>query len=76
MYHNGDGVSQDKAEAAKWYRKAAEQGMDQARVNLGVIYERGEAVIGREGIGVEYLSSHITVSHRHARFTRGLLRWH
>ena len=27
----------------------------------------GEAVIGREGAGVEYLSSHMTVSRRHAR---------
>ncbi len=25
-YVNGDGVPQDKVEAAKWYRKAAEQG--------------------------------------------------
>ena len=27
MYANGHGVSQDYAEAAKWYRLAAEQGM-------------------------------------------------
>ncbi len=26
MYDNGQGVPQDYAEAAKWYRKAAEQG--------------------------------------------------
>ena len=26
MYHNGQGVPQDYAEAVKWYRKAADQG--------------------------------------------------
>ena len=30
-YYNGDGVNEDKAEAVKWYRKAAEQGDSNAR---------------------------------------------
>jgi len=30
MYYNGQGVPKDYAEAAKWYRKAAEQGLAEA----------------------------------------------
>ena len=26
MYYNGEGVQKDYAEAARWYKKAAEQG--------------------------------------------------
>src|SRR5690606_41162582 len=38
---NGYGVPQDKAEAAKWYRMAAEQGAAEAQFNLGVLYDNG-----------------------------------
>ena len=34
LYENGDGVPQDKSEAAKWYRAAAEQGDEDAQFNL------------------------------------------
>jgi TPR repeat protein len=38
MYRDGQGVVQDYAEAAKWYRKAAEQGYASAQSSLGVMY--------------------------------------
>ena len=38
------GVKQDYAEAAKWYRKAADQGIPAAQNNLGVMYLVGEGV--------------------------------
>jgi TPR repeat protein len=44
MYADGSGVSQNLAEAAEWYRKAAEQGVTYAQNNLAVMYERGEGV--------------------------------
>ena len=44
MYANGQGVGQSDATAAKWYRKAAEQGHAQAQFNLGVMYHRGKGV--------------------------------
>ncbi len=44
MYDKGLGVSQDYAEAAKWYGKAAEQGFAKAQHNLGGMYERGIGV--------------------------------
>ena len=40
----GEGVAQDKEEAVKWYRKAAEQGVAEAQFNLGVCYDNGEGV--------------------------------
>ena len=41
---NGEGVSEDDAEAARWYRMAAEQGDAGAQYNLGVRYANGEGV--------------------------------
>ena len=43
-YHNGQGVPQDYAEAAKWYRRAAEQGNAAAQYDLGVAYHNGQGV--------------------------------
>lgn len=37
MYDEGHGVALNKAEAARWYRKAADKGMAEAMVNLSVI---------------------------------------
>jgi TPR repeat protein len=34
----------DPAEAARWYRKAAEQGLAEAQFNLGLRYYKGEGV--------------------------------
>ena len=47
-YWNGEGVAQDKREAVRWYRKAAEQGHSSAQYNLGVSYWNGEGVITDE----------------------------
>ncbi len=44
MYFNGEGVTQDDKEAARWYLKAAEQGEARAQYNLGVMYASGEGV--------------------------------
>ena len=44
MYRNGYGVSQDYAEAVKWYRKSAEQGYASGQSNLGHMYENGLGV--------------------------------
>jgi hypothetical protein len=44
MYHNGDGVTQDYAEAMRWYRLAADQGYARAQSNLGLMYDSGIGV--------------------------------
>ena len=37
LYYSGDGVPQDDAEAARWYRFAAEQGHVEAQYNLSLL---------------------------------------
>jgi TPR repeat protein len=44
MYATGQGVPEDDAEAARWYRLAAEQGLAEAQAYLGVMYANGEGV--------------------------------
>ncbi len=44
MYKKGLGVSEDYAEAVKWYRLAADQKYGDAQGNLGVMYHDGRGV--------------------------------
>ena len=37
-------MPEDDVEAVKWYRLAAEQGLAEAQVNLGAMYDNGEGV--------------------------------
>jgi TPR repeat protein len=48
MYEEGAGVPQDHVEAAAWYQAAAEQGNLFAKLNLGVLYERGPPGVPRD----------------------------
>jgi hypothetical protein len=43
-YVKGSGVTQDSAEAVKWFRKAADQGYARAQYDLGVCYWNGSGV--------------------------------
>ena len=43
-YREGIGVSQDYAEAAKWFQRSAEQGNADAQNNLGACYHTGTGV--------------------------------
>ena len=43
-YFGGEGVREDKEEAVKWFRKAAEQGIAEAQFQLGNCYFNGEGV--------------------------------
>ncbi len=53
MYGNGQGVPQDDAEAARWYRKAAEQGLAKAQYRLGIMYYKGQ------GVPQDYVQAHM-----------------
>lgn len=44
LYLAGRFVRKDSTEAAKWFERAAVQGLANAQFNLGVLYERGEGV--------------------------------
>ena len=41
LYQDGEGVTQDHREAAKWYRLAAQQGYAPAQLSLGIFTLRG-----------------------------------
>jgi len=43
-FEQGDGVTKDYVEAAKWYQKAAEQNYAPAQYNLGAMYQNGGGV--------------------------------
>ncbi len=51
-YANGQGVSQDYAEAVEWFRKAAEQGDAQAQYQLAARYANGQ------GVALDYMEAH------------------
>lgn len=44
IYAEGFDRAPDFAQAASWYRKAADQGFPQAMIDLGQLYERGKGV--------------------------------
>jgi TPR repeat protein len=44
MYADGRGVPQNYAEAAAWYRRAAEQGNPAAQYRLGLLFDKGLGV--------------------------------
>src|SRR5258705_6414285 len=44
MYVRGQGAPQNYAEAAKWFRKAADRGDARAQANLAVMFANGEGM--------------------------------
>lgn len=52
MYRDGNGVSQNFAEAVRYYRMAAAQGHPTAQNNLGARYRRGEGVEKNNGLAL------------------------
>lgn len=56
MYPNGRRVRQDHAEAANWYRRAAEQGDGDAQCSLGAAYVLGYSV------PQDYVAAHICLN--------------
>ena len=53
-YDYGRGVQQDYSEAAKWFKKAAEQGDATAQFNLGLAYEQGKGVAQDNRLAVKW----------------------
>ncbi|MEK7696868.1 MAG: sel1 repeat family protein, partial [Pseudomonadota bacterium] len=44
MHLQGECAGKDEAEAAKWFRLAAEQGLAGSQMTLGMLYEQGLGV--------------------------------
>jgi TPR repeat protein len=62
MYANGEGVPPDHAEASKWYRMAADQGIPQSQNNLASNYHNGE------GVPQDYVEAYVWFSLAIARY--------
>lgn len=56
IYNGVRGVSQDYAEAVRWYKLAAEQGNKSAQYNLEVMYYSSEEVLQ------DYLQAHMRIN--------------
>ena len=65
MYDNGQGVTQDYAEALQWYRKAAEQGVADAQYNLVSMYYDGQ------GVTQDYVQAYIWLNIAASSFPPG-----
>lgn len=55
-YYKGDGVKQDYAQAAHWYKKLAETGVTNAQLTLGLMYIKGNGVKKSDVQAVHWLT--------------------
>ncbi len=53
-YEHGTGVEKNLEQAAKWYRRAAEQGHTKAQFNLASLYEHGKGVEKNPGLAIKW----------------------
>jgi S1-C subfamily serine protease len=73
VYKFGQGVTQDYAEAVKWYRLAAEQGDSQAQLNLGNMYYVGVGVTQNHAEAVKWYRLAAEQGHFGAQLTLGAM---
>ena len=71
MYDNGEGVTENDREAAKWYRLAAEQGYAKAQFGLGSMYDNGEGVPENDREAVKWYRLAAEQGHAKAQFNLG-----
>jgi TPR repeat protein len=71
MYANGQGVRRDDAQAAEWYRRAAEQGDASAQNNLGVMLANGQGVPQDDGQAVQWYRLAAEQGHALAQYNLG-----
>jgi TPR repeat protein len=71
MYKKGQGVLQDYAQAALWWRKAAEQGYAQAQYNLAASYYNGEGVPQDYAQAALWFCKAAEQGHAHAQYNLG-----
>lgn len=71
-YYNGQGVTQDYAEAVKWYRKAADQGYAYAQLVLGCCYANSQGVSLDHAEAVKWYRKAAEQGLAHAQFRLGL----
>ncbi|QND51413.1 sel1 repeat family protein [Phyllobacterium sp. 628] len=73
LHARGEGVEQDSAEAAQWFRKAAAQDLATAHYNLGLMTARGEGVPRDKIKGAEWVRKAAQLGHTKAQAILGHL---
>ena len=71
-YEEGDGVTKDVVEAAKWYGKAAESGYADAQFNLGLCYRDGVGVAKNAAEAVKWFQKAADQNFAEAQFNLGV----
>ena len=66
-YLNGQGVAADHAEAAAWFRRAAERGSALADYNLGMQYANGDGVPRDTAAALIWLDAAVARANRQTR---------
>jgi len=56
MYANGRGVTQNDAEAVKWFEKSAKQGHADAQIDLGFMYNNGRGIPRNDAEAVKWFA--------------------
>ena len=75
-YELGAGVPKDPAQAAAWYRKAADQGNPEAEHSLGVLYETGNGVTLDASVAAQLYRKAADQGFAPAQFSLGLCYAH
>jgi hypothetical protein len=73
MYANGWGVKQSHAEAAKWYRRSADQGHTDGQNDLGYMYENGWGVEQSHAEALEWFGKAADQGNERAQANLGLM---
>lgn len=68
IYSRGLGVPRDRAEAAKWYMKAAEQGVPEAQMQYALILLRDNPDEARKSKALELMKAAADSGNGHAQF--------
>lgn len=73
MYFLGNDVPEDKAEAARCYRKAADQGLAQAQFSLGDMLQKGDGIPENKAEAVGWFRKAGDQGYGRAQFKLGVL---
>lgn len=72
LYTAGQGVKQDYARAAFWFRQAAAQGVANAAYNLGVLYHQGLGTTQNVALALDWYRLAALAGHPEAQYNLGI----
>jgi len=73
MFHRGHGVPRDDAQAAAWFRKAAEQAHVSAQCNLAVMYLKGDGIPQDYGEAIYWFREAAAKGHPRAKYNLAVM---